>query len=298
MSSSKFKYVKINNEAIVPAPIKDEPDKGRGQTLFPGSRFPNVVLCAQKDTGKSAIIEHICKHYFTKLTPKDKQRLSILILSKNAFEDQRWIGILEFFKKEKLDVKVRELMHLTEEEKKAAAQLKPQYVGDDFLEFFVHKLRHQPKEPDPEKRQIYHLFFDDQTKATRSNAMTELLSMNRHKFCWTCVAEQDWDFTNQDGRLQYNFAMIGYGMPDDRLKQVHADMSVRIPFEDFRELYNDVCPNREAYGFLHINKATGNFRRGFSEAIVVPSQDASIRETKYKPTSHKQTGVKRKRTHE
>lgn len=285
-------FVKINHEHIEPTPIKDEPDKGRGQLLFPGTRFPNVALCARKGTGKSVIIEHIFKHYFTNLTPKEKEQLQIMVFSKNALKDQRWIAILERAKKEKLSIKVRENMAMTPKEQEAALKFNPPYEGADYLEFFVHILNHTKTDTDPEKRHIYHLFFDDQTRATRSPAMSELLAMNRHKFFMTVVAEQDWVYVNEDGRLQFDFAMIGHGMPPDRLKEVYEDMSVQMPFDVFEDIYHDVCDDKKKFCFLHINKETGNLRRNFDEAIYYPGQDPSSRET---PSRSKNvTGTKRK----
>lgn len=272
-------FVKINNEEIAPDPVANEPDQGRGQALFPGSRFPNVYIIGRKGSGKSVVVEHIFKTYFTNLSQKERDRLQILVFCANAFKDRRWKSILEWCKKQKLNVKVRRSMSMDKDEMKEAAKQQPPYQGQDFLEWFVHRQKYT-REPDKdEDTPIFHLFFDDMTKATRSVPFSELAATNRNKKDMVVTCSQNLMFLNKDAREQQDFCLLFRGLDEGTLAEIHNFMGLPMDLEDFSDIYHEVTDDRTEHNFLHCCRDTGNLRMNFDMAIEYAEQDPALKES-------------------
>ena len=122
----------------------------------------------------------------------------------------------------------------------------------------------QRKPRKPKRIAAEHFFiFDDLGVNLRSPIINTLLKTHRHYKSKVIISSQYLNDLLPEARLQLDFVLVFGGNSVEKMKALHKDIDLSIPFDDFIMLYKDAT--KEKYNFLYIDARSEQFRKNFNE---------------------------------
>jgi hypothetical protein len=235
--------------------------------------YPNILLLAKKNSGKTNVIYNILKHCANKHT-------EVLIFCPTWELDATYKMILDYLDKKKIPHQqfknvsnLRELMQSydngaqpSEEEPISPTTALAKYITSG-----------QATELEPmEKKKVYrgkyivpeHIFiFDDLKKVLRDPAVNELIATNRHYKAKVICSTQYFSDVAPDTRANLDIICIFPKIPLEKIKQLHEDLQLAIDYPIFEQLY--LLATEKPHNFLYANvRGKEKFKFNFDEELV------------------------------
>lgn len=257
----KLRKIKAPIEVLKP-PAMDKLPLGH---QYINHAYPNVLLLAKKNSGKTNVIYNILKQcanchtevvIFCPTVDLDDTYAQII-----DYLDSRGIPHQQFKNIDNLkDLMMSydkdfEVLDETENE-----EIEPEYAMAAVMEY---------KEPVKEKRARKskfivpeHIFiFDDCKKMLRNNVFNELLSTNRHYKAKVIISTQYFSDIHKDSRVNLDVLCVFPKIPLDTIKTLHENMQLSIPLDKFERLY--LKATHQPYNFLYIDIRREKFKLNF-----------------------------------
>lgn len=281
---------KVSTHKVRAINIPDDPNKGnvKASDWFPVA-YPNIWICASKNSGKTTAISNIiwrCKGNGTRF----------LFIVSTFNKDPIWIKLIENLEGDDYEVStyhdmvdddginVLEELYSTlkdEQEKKDEDEKKPVIVSipkqrvimapvlkgksDADKINMTHNVEKKPKKPKlitPD----WIIVSDDQGKDNRNKFVAQLLKKNRHWKIMYITSTQDAKDISPDAIRQMDYTLLFPGISDERLKDIWENLKPNIDFIEFNTLYKDATSKK--YSFLYISK-DNEYRKGFTEQYTI-----------------------------
>ena len=109
--------------------------------------------------------------------------------------------------------------------------------------------------------------FDDLSTELRKPTIAKLLKSNRHYNAKVILIGHALTDMLPESRKQIDYLLLFPGQSDDKLEEIYSNLSVSIPFEEFKELYDFATSER--FNFLYIDTVNDTFRHNFNTEISV-----------------------------
>jgi hypothetical protein len=274
-----MEYKKINEEKIKSIPgVENDPLNIKGKELFQRP-YPNVMLWARKNSGKTTVIFHILK----KRADKDTV---IVLMVPTVFNDKNWIAIAKYFKKKGNQVIVHTSMvedgvdrlaamikALQDEAEEKARKENERETKEDKPKKLIKFDDSSDEDEEPKQRKKKFLaprfifVFDDISDELRRPSLISLLKKNRHFQCMTILSSQDIKDATPASIKNVEYWMIWGGADEKRLLHIYNLCCIWIPFHEFLTVYQKAT--EEKYSFLYIDTVQNEFRRNFSDKIII-----------------------------
>ena len=269
---------KINSFTVKPVKIpKVDPKSILGHDLFP-DLYPNIFICAKKNSGKSTVIWNILKQ----CTGKDTR---IVIFSATVHKDDTYKKIIEHFEKKGNTVitytsikedgvdNLKTIMEMMqgpeeqseEEEEESEEQGKPVLIFHDTPK----RRRRKKKKPKKPKKMAPNIIFvlDDLSTELRYPSVATLLKSNRHYKSKVIMSSQHVMDLVPASRRQLDYMLLFAGHDTKKLELIKEDLDLSIPEEVFFKLYQNATDQK--FSFLYIDTRRGEFRKRFNEKYLV-----------------------------
>lgn len=270
----KRAYRKKESLMVKPIITNEIVSNHRGANMFP-DRYCNILILASKKSGKTTVLNHICKN---SLTPKDKLVVFASTVNKDAiyedlfnwcnsnnietekhedFKDGRRNLIREFIRESQLE-------SIPEEETKSPFEEPFPLWGSDHLVFTSNMGGiNLPPKPIKVEKQIKDktMILDDMGQDLRDKSVEDLLKTSRHYKTRVIISTQ-WlnDLTPASVR-QLDYILLFKGLPDIKISELHRKITTATPEEEFINIYKRATVN--PYSFLYIDVKRGNYRNNF-----------------------------------
>lgn len=267
---------RINNHKIKPIKVpKVNPDRIKGYSLIP-KLYCTMFLCAQKESGKTNAIFKILKECANKKT-------HIFIVSSTVYNDDNWIEIVKYFEDKDIQVTTTTSLIgddinfndvLDELKSKAKSKIeKNKNKNDDDGNYltsnnFASQKEEEEEEIKPKKVAPEYIFvFDDMSTELRNKNISTLIKKHRHFLNKVIVSSQYCHDLGVDARKNIDFWLIWGGHSEEKLKIIYQNLDLKIPYEDFLELYE--YATAEPYHFLFVDRVHRQFRKDFTHELFL-----------------------------
>ena len=269
-------FKKINQEVVKPIKlpvIKHEDIKGCN--LFP-EIYANIFLCAKKKSGKTSTIYKIIKSCINKNT-------KIIVFCSTCNKDKNWMAIKKWLISKKIHNEFYTSIHdnealLTLINELQALEFENEINSSDSEEEkedqiikFDKKIQsykvyiRKPKKIAPE----YVIIFDDLSLELKDKNIAHLLKTNRHYKSKVIISSQYINDLLPEARKQMDYVLLFGGHNVAKLEEIYNWSDLNISFEEFVNIYKKAT--KEKYNFLYIDTNNSEFRRNFSDLIILSS---------------------------
>lgn len=272
-----IKYRRINN--VVVKPIKKEdipPEKIQGYDVFP-NLYANIFICAPKNSGKTTAIRTILQ----KCSGPDT---AIVVFASTFYNDGSWEEIeKEFIEKDRIflgNTSIQDEGHdqldelvknLVAKEKMKKDTSKGKDKKKEYRMLNVADSDSEEEEKPKKRKKIapeFILVFDDLgDEISKNKIFAFLIKKNRHFKVKTIISSQDWMDFPKGSRPCIDYALLFKDVPESRLKAIHEQLSITIPYNKFLETYYTVTS--VPFSFLYIDRNKKKFRRNFNEELEI-----------------------------
>ena len=247
-----LKTEKVNDYKIEPK-VKSKIDKRpySYSNVF-NHPFPNIYLCAKKNSGKSVLISNLIDIL------ADKKNTEVIIFSSTIKNDQLFIEYVKKRNKDGYNIKVS----------KNPDDL---HTHTDLVEKFL---------DDPKRSKVYYDYprqfplaiyiMDDFRISLREDKyLNDIASRNRHYKSVIIYSSQRYRDVSTIVRINLNVLVLFAGMNEVNIKTCYEECinDMKLSYEDFKLLYDDAT--REKYGFLYIDVDLQEFRKNLSNKYVL-----------------------------
>jgi len=262
---------KVNDIVIKPIPVRKEDRDDRpiaGADMF-SEIYANIFLCARKASGKTTVVANIIDQCATRES-------TVIVFASTFYNDPIYKHIRETCGKKGipiigytstiegkvnyLDVLEKHLENLAKG--REIAQTGTRVETLDLSSTVEVKVR-RPKLRGPE----FLIILDDLSNETRSQAVTAMFKKNRHYHIKLVASSQSLKDLAPSALRQLDYMLIFKSMDTVTLETVHDTCQVKIPFEQFEELYYD--STSEGRNFFYIDFVNQLFRKNFNEEYIL-----------------------------
>jgi hypothetical protein len=108
----------------------------------------------------------------------------------------------------------------------------------------------------------YIIFLDDQSTELNNPAVTALFKKNRHFKSNVIIGNQYWNDLSTGARQNLDYMIIFGAQPKDKMVDIHRELDLSTPFEQFYEMYKFATKDR--YNFLFIDIVNDRYRQNFN----------------------------------
>jgi hypothetical protein len=252
----------------------------RGANLF-SQPFSNVFLIARKNSGKTTVIAKILQACASKYTV-------IYVFSASAHRDAIWKKIKEWAKTKRIHIvfytslKTGSGSHLgdiladmkdePESSRESESESETEYVEDhtEMERAVKHKKKKKRASKYTELERIFVL--DDLSTELKHPDVAQLLKANRHFKCKVLLSSQHITDLPLESRRQIQYFLCFGSLNDKKMDMIHKSMAIDIDTDDFKALYHQAT--QEKFNFLYIDVDKVQFRKNFSEQLVVPELES------------------------
>lgn len=263
---------KVNNAVVRPIPLEQVPPENiKGYELF-DKVFANIFLLAKKRSGKTSTIFRILKSCVGKQS-------TLFIFASTIHIDDNWKHILKWLDSKSLDyltftsIKEGKVNHLDDILKTLQVETNNGEQEETEEDILARRMKGESKSKKPRKpKKIaaeYFFIFDDLGVSLRSPSINNLLKTHRHYKSKVILSSQYLNDLLPEARLQLDYVLVFGGNSEEKLKALHKDIDLSIPFETFMILYTDATC--EKYNFLYIDARNETFRKNFNMVYELPS---------------------------
>jgi hypothetical protein len=289
-----YTFKKLNDYKVkkIKLPKQDLEVKGKDLICEP---YPNIFICAHKESGKTVTLFNILKSCIDKDTeviffvstlyndPSYKEIIRYLDKKEIRHQDftslkendinylGNFINFLKNEAKQREEEEKRKENELNDDEHKMKlSELKQRHkeyqhiYNVNLLEFaededtVTLKLKRKKKYLTPK----YFIIFDDISAEIKTNPQLPfLLKMNRHFQSKVIISTQYVTDVPPSGRSNFNIYILFSGHNLEKLKDIYESSDPRIEFDEFVRLYHHAT--KEPYNFLYIDKNKGKYRKNF-----------------------------------
>ena len=241
-----YKQIKLKNREIKLPPKDDskicEPDF-LGREFFDLKNYA-CLLISKKRSGKSTVIYNILEKSVCK---KDK----IIIICPTIHLDDAYIGITKMLCDKGIDY--IESSSIFGKDDKG--------VKFDVLNSILNKYR----ETKPTFKTW--IILDDLPKAQLQGVSVEnMMKTCRHYNINLLISSQNFFDISPATRSNCDFLIIFKKIPIGKLKSIHSDLQINIPFDNFIALYHDIT--QDDYSFMYIQRYPFEmYRKNFDTLI-------------------------------
>lgn len=227
--------------------VKPPPRKKEKRKHFPGYKLFNMEkfvcgIVAGSMSGKTTVLEWAIKNHICPVSKKDKYK--IWIFAKMRHHDSKWDDIIQYFKKSDFDTHVFTNYEHLEEITRT--------IKDDEIEYPFTK----------------HLFFcDDMGSLNRCKGITELCEAGRHCIMTFVSVHSPKNF-DKEARESVHIWLLMRKLPLETIQTVYEASPPNMSFEEFHDLYK-YTQKDGGYNFLYYDKIHHEFRKNFSEKIIL-----------------------------
>jgi hypothetical protein len=251
--------------------------------------YPNILLLAKKNSGKTNVIYNILKHCANKHT-------EVLIFCPTWELDATYKIILDYLDKKQIPHQqfknvsnLRELMQSydkeaqpseepLDEEEPSEEPISPTTALAKYLFIGAQPSKSQATEHAnvPKRGATYHgkyivpehiFIFDDLKKVLRDPAVNELIATNRHYKAKVICSTQYFSDVAPDTRANLDIICIFPKIPLEKIKQLHEDLQIAIEYPIFEQLY--LLATEKPHNFLYANvRGKEKFKFNFNEELV------------------------------
>lgn len=290
----KHIFKKINDYKVkkIKLPKQNLEVKGKDLICDP---YPNIFICAHKESGKTVTLFNILKCsidkdteviFFVSTLYNDPSYKEIIkYLDKKGISHQdftslkendinylgNFINYLKTEAKQREDEEKKNVDEMDDNEKKMKmSELRQRHkeyqhiYNVNLLEFdddddtVTLKLKRKKKYLTPK----YFIIFDDISAEIKTNPQLPfLLKMNRHFQSKVVISTQYVTDVPPSGRNQFNIYILFGGHNLEKLRDIYESSDPRIEFDQFKELYHHATEER--FNFLYIDKNKGKYRKNF-----------------------------------
>jgi hypothetical protein len=254
-------------------PIRTQ--KGSGLPLrinqaFPSkeNNIPNIVLIGPKYSGKTSLINTILD-----LAVDDDTK--VIFFVQTIENDEGYKAIMD--KLEARGIATFPYKGIVEDDQDESGRpVKINRVAQwlDFIESGDDQ-KIEDKYAVPKKRKLkfrrlpYIMVFDDIGLELSNKWVSDLIKRNRHMGILPILSSQNLkDVAPQARRNNVDYYCLFPRLSDHILETVHAETALAMPFEQFREMYNNATKSNE-HGFLYMATTGLDFRKNLNEKYII-----------------------------
>jgi len=258
---------------IVPKPEDDDPRPMKGTKLTGDSQpHHNIFLCAMKNSGKTTIIYNLLKACADKHT-------TVVAFVGTLHSDPSWLSIQQWCEDndivfdgytefDNLAAWVELLEQENEEKRIAIDEGQPEKIKTLLRLDDDDDVDENGKPRDKRKfRTPKYIFIADDMGELKNKEWATLLKRHRHYQAWTISSSQYFNDLSKPARKNVDLIFIFGKINMEKLKQIHDDANILVPFPTFLAIYKKVTS--KPYNFLWINTTNGEMRSGFNNKLVV-----------------------------
>lgn len=271
--SERFKVQKVGKSAPksieIPVQYKNRKYPEFGST---GIEFPVIAICARRGSGKSHLVGGLIDDWIT--NPANVNNRLIVFSATAETHDPLWRYILRPVtikrkvpdndtKREIAALNGKGLATQYEEVTIPNPRIKTYSDPSHFDEVVQYVKKKGPDE-------IACLVFDDFSEYLRDKdgkKLGNLVRIARHYQTIIILSFQSYTDILPAVRKNTNVFLLGRGVPQDTLSECFKDMAVTVPRETFYNMYK--FATAEPYNFFYVNANASDYRKNFTEKIVM-----------------------------
>jgi hypothetical protein len=268
-----IKETKLNNVTVKPIVDCNPPDitKIKGYKLIP-SNYWILFLCSKKKSGKTSLINELCK----KCTDK---RTVFWIFCGTYKIDTSWIAIIKMLEERGNQVNTFDTIQegkenvldtildgLADESESKEEETPPPAPERPNFELFKQQDGKKKKEYKPKKTASKNMFiFDDISSQLKNPAVARLLKQHRHSGSSVIISSQYLHDIRPESTLQIDYFFAFRSFSIEKLEYIHKVLDLSITFEKFWDMYK--YATEQMYNFLYMNVRTEEFRQNFNKKL-------------------------------
>lgn len=234
---------KINDIKIDVLKTKQDKKINLHQNMF-HDYYPNILISARKNSGKSNLIYNIIKNI---VVPK---RLNKIFFFCKTFEnDMTYQAMAEKLDKYNIEYQVFDDIKCVDEN---TGKLK--YILNDVMNEMKQGVENDKERFKKTKYSypLYIIVFDDFSDCLREKKIIEnYIKRNRHYRAVSLIAQHQFKDVAPGIRSNINYLILYKNVPLKDLETIYDTYFNNISFERFLEIYNDAV--KEPFNFLYIN---------------------------------------------
>jgi hypothetical protein len=266
-----IKLKKINEVTIKPLKIpRINLCDIKGKDYFE-NLYPNVLLLARKNSGKTTVLFHILKNCTNRKT-------KVFIFCSTVYKDASYDEILKMLAKKNVDVEVfteiqeGKVDHLTEivnklkdkPDKESEEEAKPKKLN--YLMFGGNDK--EIKEYIPKKLCPNYIFlFDDISDDLRNPSVAYLMKKNRHLGAMCLISSQSYKDITPSAWRQTDIALLYKHLETKTIEDIKEKLSLPTPISLFEKVYEEAVSGD--HSFLYIDKNKVEYRKNFCEKFEI-----------------------------
>lgn len=263
---------KVNNSNIKPIKLKKVDDKlVKGGDILP--LYPNIYICAKKNSGKTTITSHILKHcldknsnvfFFVSTIYIDPSYKAICkMLDKKGINYTIYNSIMED-KKNNLEEILNNLeiddYSDSDSDSDEIMEYQPNY---NFLFYNEKEYKYKPK-----KIACKNVFIFDDISAELKNPMVAYLcKKNRHMRAKVILNSQYLNDLRPETIMNLDIVMLGKSMSGDKLREIYNRLDLSVDYDLFKSMYE--MATEEPYQFFKIDVRKERFYKNFNKEFEI-----------------------------
>lgn len=257
----------VNNFKVEPIKLAQEDTREvLGKELFP-RKYPNILICARKNSGKTNCIGAIIRACTTKDT-------HIIGFVSTCDKDPNWLAIREWLDKKKyqsdfnhsiFDDSGRNILaQLIDDLQKGDVEDEPE-IKTQVLNIGEHKVIRKPKKP---KKIIpkYLVIFDDLSNEMRNKHIPAMLRKNRHFQMMTISSSQYANDFHPSHMRNTDYFLLYSGLTDIKLEHYYTQADLNLAFDKFKEMYLKASDKKYSFFLIDTHNV---FRKNFNEQFIL-----------------------------
>lgn len=247
--------------------------------------YPNILLLAKKNSGKTNVIYNILKHCANKHT-------EILIFCPTWELDDTYRQILDYLDSKKIQHQqfknidnLAELMGTYdkdfddgEDDDETPQENKNGPIKNDIINYmglYSQQKKEEQKEEELKPTKPYKgkyivpemiFIFDDCKKMLRNPVLNSLIATNRHYKSKVIISTQYFTDIMPDTRSCLDVLCIFPKIPIDKIQKLHEDIQLSIDYPVFEKLYLEAT--KKNHNFLYVDIRRELFKFNFDTQLV------------------------------
>lgn len=218
-----------------------------------GVRFPNILISAPKNSGKTTILFNMVKNFLIDMN----NRVKIIIFSPSLEKDKALITLVNYLINNQIPF-----------------MTKP-YIVETLLDGskinHLEKLNHYLNVRNDESQELL-IIYDDLTDADlRKAELFSLIRRNRHVRTTNIICSQSLKSVRPDVIQNIDIFLLMHGLNSISILSLAQKINITLSKEDFLELYKRVT--KEKYSFLWLDVQNGIFKYKFNVILEIEEGD-------------------------
>lgn len=212
----------------------------RGSEIF-DTPFFTCFISAKRRSGKTNLIFNI----LTRIASNNKkQRSHIILICPTVNKDKTYAAIMDYFEKRNYSIAAYDSMIDDE-------------TGNNILIELMETLKDIKDD-----RDNYIVVIDDMSYEMKNPALATFLKNGRHYRIRTILSSQYYNDLAKNIRAQIEYFILFGGVSNDKLEEIHMNADISIPYEEFKEAYDNAT--NQKYNFLFVDKNRDELRHNFN----------------------------------